>query len=102
MFTENLDELFNDFAVSATWHKVTQAGPPPVDINVVFDCIFDDDFKRIDIRTGVETTEIKITCKSSDVSGITHGADIEINSVHYKVRGIQPSGGITEIILSEN
>ena len=65
--------------------------------------IFDAPFTGISSMTGnIETSSPAVNVKSSDVIGIKHGDYITVNSLRYKVNGLQPDGnGMTLIILIE-
>ncbi len=88
----DLDDVFfnnDDFSVDVTYKLATIQG------------IFDNEFfESVDDSVGVETTAPKVIVKSSDVVGAVHGETMTINTIDYKIIGIQPDGtGITEILL---
>jgi|SRR3989304_1157905 len=65
--------------------------------------IFGNDFKVVDLSTGIESAAPAVTCKSSDVASVKHNDTFVINSVTYYVSGIQQDGtGITILILSKD
>ena len=83
----------NDFAIEATIGGST--------INV----IFIDSYEGVNPMTNeVEMTNPQALCIESDVSGIvSHGTTVTIDSIDYKVRGIQNDGeGLTVLILSKD
>lgn len=91
------DILFTDFALDAAF---SHAGGQASTIKV----IFDNDFKAVNIDTGmVESAGPMATCKTSDVLTAAHGDTLTINSVVYKIIGIEPDGtGMTTLILSKD
>src|SRR3990172_7327844 len=65
--------------------------------------LFDNDFKVIDLSTGIESAAPAVTCKTSDVASVKHNDTLVISSVTYYVSGIQQDGtGITILILSKD
>jgi len=65
--------------------------------------LFDNDFKVIDLSTGIESAAPAVTCKTSDVASVKHNDTLVISSVTYYVSGIQQDGtGITILILSRD
>jgi hypothetical protein len=67
--------------------------------------IFTDAFKAVNPATGeVETSAPQAEGKTSDLAGVAHGDALTINSIAYKVIGIQPSedGLMTTLILSRD
>jgi len=93
--TTDLDTFLDttDFAVAATLNGTTA-------INVIFDAAYE----AVNLQTGeVEGAAPVAICKSSDVSGVSHGDTLDVNGTTYYVRGIQPDGtGLTTLILSED
>lgn len=97
--TEDLAALFEDDGLMDT-AAFSHAGGAAVDIPV----IFDNDFKALNVDTGmVESAGPMAICKTSDVSTAVHNDTLTINSVVYKIIGIQPdSMGLTTLILSKD
>jgi hypothetical protein len=98
-FATDLAVFFDtdDFAIAAT---LTHAGAGTSII-----VIFDDAFKVFNAESGgFETSEPQALCKASDVSSAIHGDTLTINSIAYKIIGIQPSedGLITTLVLSKD
>jgi hypothetical protein len=78
---------FADFAKSATVNGVT--------INVIFDEGYQ---QQLGI---IEDQNPMITCKDTDVVGVTHGLAVVVNGRNFKIREVQPDGnGITVLQLS--
>lgn len=51
----------------------------------------------------VESASPQAIARDSDIPNIAHGSEVTINSVVYKVRGVQPDGkGMTLLILSKD
>jgi len=71
----------NGFAVTAISGANT--------INGIFD---QDYFEIIDSNSVVESSQPAFTCRTSDVSSISHGDTLTINSINYKVVGNKPDG----------
>jgi hypothetical protein len=92
--TNDLDIFFNseEFAVDVTYNAATIQG------------IFDAEFSSaVEGEMGVESTVPQVLLKTSDVPSVAHNETMTINSVVYKVIGIQPDGtGMTLILLSED
>lgn len=90
----DLDIFLNsdEFAVDVTYLVSTIQG------------IFDDEFSSaVQGEMGIESTVPQVLVKTSDVQNIAHNEELTINSVVYKVIGIQPDGtGVTLILLSED
>ena len=89
----DIDDTFLDsdeFAVDVTYKAATIQG------------IFDDGFiDSADDDIAVESTAPQVQVNSTDVVGALHGETMTINSVVYKITGIQPDGtGMTLIMLS--
>ncbi len=90
----DLDIFFNDdeFAIEVTYNLVT--------FNGIYDNAFIEDQQG---QIQIETLEPQIMVKTSDVTGLTHGETMTVNSVAYKVKEIQPDGtGITRILLTRD
>ncbi|MBI3582379.1 MAG: hypothetical protein HY096_00330 [Nitrospinae bacterium] len=98
MITDNDIDVFfsDDFAQDATY---TPQGGSASTIKV----IFDNDFKTIDMATGIESAGPSVTCKALDVASVKHNDTLVISSVTYYVSGIQKDGtGITILLLSKD
>ena len=82
----------DDFGVAATWGAVTVYG------------IFDDTFALVNEATGeVATSGPQFVCRTSDVSSAVQGNTITINTVTWKIIGVQADGtGITVLLLSRD
>lgn len=65
--------------------------------------ILDSGYLAVDVEdTEVESSEQVLTCRTTDVSALTHGSQLTISGATYYVRGIQPDGtGITTLILDK-
>lgn len=87
----DLTNFFNtdEFADSATY---THAAVP-----ATIKVIFDDDYQAVQ---GVESSGPVALAKTTDVSAAIHGDTLVINTVTWYVRGIQPNGDTTLLILS--
>ena len=84
-FTEFLDST--EMADNATIGASTIAG------------IFDNQFVEVH---GIEGVRPVFTCAELNVSTIAHGDALTINTISYKVAGIQPDGtGLTSLILEK-
>ncbi len=82
----------DEYAVQITYNSGTIKG--------IFDNAFVED-QQDDID--VETLQPQVTVKTSDVTGLTQGDTMTINSVVYNVIGIQPDGtGLTNVLLSQD
>ena len=92
--TNDLDIFLNsdEFAVDVTYQATTIQG------------IFDDEFSSaVQGEMGIESTVPQVLVKTSDVPNVAHNEAMTINSVVYKIIGIQPDGtGMTLILLSED
>lgn len=75
MFTEDMDVLFGDFAVTATFGAQTA--------NVIFD--MPDQAILGDMQI---TTEYAITFKATDFPALKRGDTINISSIAYSVREV--------------
>ena len=72
---------------------------------VAITVIFDDEFKAVNPALGeVESSAPQAECKASDVSTAVHDDLLTVNSIAYKIIGIQPSfdGRTTILILSRD
>lgn len=98
MAVETADDrliMLADFGVSATF---TPVGGSASNITV----IFDNNYEAVDTGGGVAFAmqQPRVTCRSSDVTGVSEGATMVIESVNYIVRVVMPDGtGITELML---
>jgi hypothetical protein len=81
----------DEFADSATYtHGATVA---------TIKGIFDDTFQVVE---GVESSGPSFLCATADVSAAAHGDTIVVSGATYYIRGIQPDGtGTTLLILSK-
>ncbi len=90
----DLDVFFNEdeHAVDITYNSTTIQG------------VFDNEFiAAADDSIGVETTSPRVQVKTSDVLTAVHDDIMTINSIAYKISGIQPDGtGTTLILLSQD
>jgi len=84
----------NEFAQSAT---VTPSGQSSSTIK----CIFDRPDETLGIgEAGLTSHRPRITCKTSDISSLSHGDAVVVNSTNYTVAEILRDGtGIAEIFL---
>jgi hypothetical protein len=66
--------------------------------------IFDEDQEIINPQTGeVISASPALTCKSADVSGVSVGDSVEVNSVTYKIKAkLEDGTGITLLQLTEH
>lgn len=97
MAVETLNDrtlLLADFGITAT---VTPSGGSASDITV----IFDNEYIDVDIgEAGVQSTQPKFICKTTDVSSLTEGDTAVINSTTYYIQIIQQDGtGFSEVFL---
>ena len=98
MAVETADDrliMLADFGVVATY---TPVGGTASSITV----IFDNQYEAVDAGGGVAFAmqQPRVTCRSADVSGVSEGATMVIDSVTYIVRVVMPDGtGITELML---
>jgi len=92
--TEDRTLLLADFGITAT---VTPSGGSASDITV----IFDNEYIDVDIgEAGVQSTQPKFLCKTTDVSSLTEGDTAVINSTTYYIQTIQQDGtGMSEVFL---
>lgn len=84
-----------DFGVSASF---TPVGGTASDVIV----IFDNAYEAVDIGGSVSfaATQPRVTCRTTDVPGVTEGATLAIDGTTYTIRVIMPDGtGITEMML---
>lgn len=84
----------DDFGVTAT---VTPSGGASSNIKV----IFDNEYIEADIGyAGVQSTQPKFIAQSTDVSSLTEGDSVVINSTNYFIQTIQQDGtGMSEVFL---
>lgn len=104
MGVESSDDLaaffsLDDFGTSATY--LPSGGGSSTVIG-----IFDLEFVEIlenDTGAAVEGRRPVLTCRTSDVSSLSHDDQFTINAVTYDVVGIEPTadGAVTKIILAE-
>lgn len=89
-FTEDITAFFDtdDFAVSATVGAAT------------FNVIFDNAYLSAGGDASVAGTQPMCHARSADVSGVSIGSTMTVNSVAYVVTGLHPDGtGVTVITL---
>lgn len=91
-FTENLSAFLNvdEFATEAIYDWVVIYG------------IFNNGYIGVPVGLAVDIESAATTyiCKTSDVSCAVHGELITINTIEYRIVGIQPDGtGITVLVL---
>jgi len=80
----------NDFAVTATYQVMVDGTPiSSAPISGIFD---QDYFEVIDSNAVVESSQPAFTCRTSDVSSVSHGDILTINSIDYKIVGNKPDG----------
>lgn len=91
-FAENLDLFFEDFAVEAIFTGAVGT------INAIFD---DPTVQTNAYETGVEAGVPTLTVKTSDISALTRGTAVSVNSVNYKVERFEriDDGNLTVIYL---
>jgi hypothetical protein len=89
-YDKDRDIFLSDFAVEATFKGNSFSG------------IFDDAFSIQKIGSSIiQTTSPQCIVKTSDVTGIHNGDEIEIDGTTYKVIENHPDGsGISVLILS--
>jgi hypothetical protein len=90
MFKENFKDFFNsaELAESASIGGIESV-----------DGIFDHQFVEV---MGIESVRPVFTCAESDLESVAHGNILTLNSIDYKVAGIQPDGtGLTSLILEK-
>jgi len=68
--------------------------------------IFDSAYFELGFERPIESREFRLTVRSSDVSGVTHGKEVvrtvDGTKTTYTVENIQPDGeGMTVLVLSE-
>jgi hypothetical protein len=86
---EDLTAFFGDFASDVT-----------LPTGSTFKGIVDASFVTVGEVAGVESSAISLIAKTADVADLGHGEIVEIASVEYAVRGIEPDGlGVTTIRL---
>ena len=96
----DIDRWFDDFAESVTLENYSTTGSGTGG-DVEIDAIFDEAQEFVDINGDVVLADPSLYCKTSDVSSISQGSTITINSVLYYVRAIRDDGtGITRLTMS--
>lgn len=89
-FTEDISAFFDtdDFAVSATVGAAT------------FSVIFDNAYLSAGGDAAIAGTQPMCHARTADVSGVSIGNTMTINSVAYVVTGLHPDGtGVTAVML---
>ena len=63
--------------------------------------IFDDKFLMVDdLSLNIESSEPQLLCRSSDLTGVTNGGTLVVNSTNYVITTLEPDGtGLTVITL---
>ena len=63
--------------------------------------LFDEEYVGVgDIP--IESSGPAVTCRTSDLSDVTHGASLVIEAITYTIRAVQPDGtGITVLRLEK-
>lgn len=91
-YEDDLDVLFSDFGIDATFASQT--------IKV----IFDNDSRAVNLDTmSVESSGPQAVVKDISIPGAVHGSTLIIGGVTYYIRGIHPDGtGLTTLILSKD
>ena len=85
----------DEFAVSAVYRKT---GIPAKNINV----IFDNEYFQVELGTGAEGTEPFALALASDIEDVAHTDRLQIDSVTYKIRGVEPDGlGLVRLKLEK-
>ncbi len=85
---DDLAVLFRDFGTTV------QAGAG------TFSAIYDAEFVGVGAESPVESIGPALTCRSSDVAALAHGATLTVGGASFVVRGIEPDGtGITVLRL---
>jgi hypothetical protein len=93
-FDEDLGEFLDtdEFATAATY---TPAGGSAKTVNGIFDARY---FEAL----GIDGTQPAFTCVASDVPDAARGDALVIDSVDYKVSGVEPDGtGLTVLRLEK-
>lgn len=75
----------DDFAVSAVYRKT---GQPAKNIDV----IFDNEYFEANYSVGVEGTEPFALARASDLPEVLQNDRLEIATVTYRIRGVEPDG----------
>jgi hypothetical protein len=94
-FTEDLSVFFNnaDFADTVT---VIATGR-------TFQGIFDAAYFDPEVGAAVvDSTDPRITCKTSDLANVERGRQISIKGATYSVVSVQPDGTGTSIVMLSN
>lgn len=84
--------LLADFGIDVTWDAAT------------FKAIFDNMYMAEDMGGSVAfaMTQPKLLCRTADISAMSEGATVTVESVNYSVRVIMPDGtGMTELMLEK-
>lgn len=91
-YEDDLDVLFSDFGINATFAAQT--------IKV----IFDNDFQAVNLAAmSVESAGPQAVVKDTSIPGAVHGSTLIIGAVTYYIRGIHPDGtGLTTLVLSKD
>ena len=96
---DDLDVFFGDFGVDAVY---TPQGGPASTIKVIFDNSYVAILGGGGLE-GVESTSPGAVCKSSDIVNARYGETLQIDSITYKIAGIEPDGtGMTVLRLSRD
>lgn len=97
--TADLNGFF-DINTHGTTATYTEQGQSAISVNGVFEKQFFEVFE--DGVAGVESNKPVFICKTSDVSGATHGDTLVISGATYLAQTVEPDGtGVTTIILEE-
>lgn len=64
--------------------------------------VFNNEFFNIPVDVGVDGSNPMFTCKTSDLTGVSRGDTVTINSILYTIRGIHNDGtGITTLVFED-
>ena len=88
----------------AALFDVTEFGEAAIWNSTVVNGLFENEFAAVADAAGVavESSRPVFTCRSTDITAITHGDAITINSIGYTIAGIEPDdAGLTKLILEE-
>ncbi len=98
-FAENIVDFFDDqdFAVVATY-------TPQVGVEKQILGIFDNEYLAVaGGMVDVSGENARFTCAFADISDVKFGDSLSIDSIDYKIVGIEPDGtGVTTLVLEEN
>jgi hypothetical protein len=88
--------MINSIGLSATYTPVSGS---PASITV----LFDNDYKAIDLASGVVASLGPVAfCKSADLTGTVKGGSLVVSSVTYTITNIEPDGtGMTLLRLKK-